>query len=246
MSDLALNVTWKKILKETEEGNIPHCRALSAPEKWHTQILETLAKIILEDPNIDLKIGHPDLIIIGSFEKAPGIASCRNLIQDIALKPLKSQKRLGVVLSSGKLLLPAANSLLKLAEEPPSHAFLLFLMDDSKFFLSTLKSRSRFNILLSNDDEDEIEIKSMPLNESEWIEWLENARKNEIIEIEKNLESWALYEISKKNFLISEKIYKLKILASEKNLSVPMMCDLIILALKESDIYFERLFNDIR
>ena len=124
MSDLSVNVTWLEICRETEAGNIPHCRAISAPTEWHNEIIQKLAEIILGS----FRLSHPDLLIAGSLEKAPDIDTCRNLINDIALKPMESKKRLGVIMCADKLLLPAANSLLKLSEEPPEHAYLLFLM----------------------------------------------------------------------------------------------------------------------
>ena len=166
MSDLSVNVTWQEILRETKSGDVPHCRAIAAPLKYHDEIIEILAGIILGSyrPN------HPDLLITGDINKAPSIDLCRNLINEIAVKPLESNKRLGVIMNSDKLLLPAANSLLKLAEEPPEHAFLLFLMEDSRLFLPTLRSRSRFNALIfRKDDKDS---KPMPQNAFDWVEWL--------------------------------------------------------------------------
>ena len=222
MSNLDFNVTWQEIL---HEKNIPHCRALVAPQKWHSEIIESLSQVILKK-NLE---NNPDLIVIGTDEKAPNIESCRNLIQEIALKPVNSICRLGVILSADKLLLPAANSLLKLAEEPPSHAYLLFLMEDGRFFLPTLKSRSRFNILVSDDN---TQIKMMPQNEFEWIEWLEKSRKNDLDFIINELKSWVLWALSEKNFVLAQRIENLRIITSEKNLSVPMTTDVIILILK--------------
>ncbi|MDY6433045.1 MAG: hypothetical protein SPK84_00695, partial [Synergistales bacterium] len=106
MSDLSSNVAWQEILRETEAGNIPHCRAIAAPVIFHDKIIETLAKIILGS----YRPSHPDLLIIGSMDKPAPIGnqetmtdaeyknSTRGLIEEIALKPLESDKRLGVIL----------------------------------------------------------------------------------------------------------------------------------------------------
>ena len=238
MSDLASNVTWKEILHETEEGNIPHCRAIAAPSKFYREIIETLSKIILGS----FRESHPDLLITGSIDKAPDISMCRDLINDISLKPFEAKKRLGVVMNADKLLLPAANSLLKLSEEPPEHAYILFLMEDGRLLLPTLKSRSRFNTLIFNEQS---EAYKMPLNESEWIEWLEKARKADTEAITKDLEAWANFETNGKNFILAEIIEKLKIISAKKNLSVPVLCDIIIMILKERRNYFECILNDI-
>ena len=238
MSDLSANVTWNEILRETKEGNIPHCRAVAAPSKFHQEIIKALAEIILGS----FREAHPDLLIIGSNDKAPDISMCRDLINDIALKPFEAEKRLGVVMNADKLLLPAANSLLKLSEEPPEHAYILFLMEDGRLLLPTLKSRSRFNVLIFNEQS---ESRQMPMNESEWIEWLEKSRKIDLDEIIKDIEAWANFETERKNFILAEIIERLKIIAAKKNLSVPVLCDIILMTLKEGKNYFECVLNDL-
>ena len=241
MSDLALNVTWQEILRETEAGNVPHCRAISAPLKYHDEIIEALAKIILGSyrPN------HPDLLVTGDINKAPTIDLCRNLINEIAVKPLESQKRLGVIMNSDKLLLPAANSLLKLAEEPPAHACLLFLMEDSRLFLPTLRSRSRFNTLTFHEENNSA---APPQSAVEWIEWLAKTRKGaaDVDMIINDLNSWVNYAVSTQDFILAEKIEKLRLIADRKNLSLVQLCDIIILTLREENIYCENLLDDFR
>ncbi|MBQ7578772.1 MAG: hypothetical protein IJT21_10970 [Synergistaceae bacterium] len=237
MSDLAVNVTWQNILNEADT----HCRAIAAPAKWHNEIIESLAKKILGS----YRPSHPDLLICGEIDKAPNIDLCRDLINDIALRPLESQKRLGVIMCADKLNLNAGNSLLKLAEEPPEHAYLLFLMEDSRFFLPTLRSRSRFNTLTAHD-----EIKSLPIpqNDSEWVEWLAKTRSPSANadEIINDLESWLNWAAFGENESIAEKLAFLKIIADKKNLSVPQLSDIIILTLREEENnYCERIFNDL-
>lgn len=249
MSDLAVNVRWQEILRETESGNIPHTRAIVSPSKWHDEIIESLAKIILGS----YRASHPDLLIAGSKDKAPDIETCRNFIQDIALMPLESKKRLGVIMNAGNLNLNAGNSLLKLSEEPPEHAYILFLMDDDKFFLGTLRSRSRFSVLTSDE---ELDSKKPPESESEWIEWLSGKRDNESISAD--LEAWTNYAVNEKDFLLADRINRLKLINDRKNLSPAMMSDMIILILKdkekekdkdkekEGSIEIEHIFDDIR
>ena len=239
MSDLASNVTWQEILAETESGNIPHCRAIAAPAKFHQEITEALARKILGS----FRPEHPDLLVFGSQDKAPNIELCRQLITDIALKPLESPHRLGVIMSADKLLLPAANSLLKLAEEPPSHAVLLFLMEDGRLFLPTLRSRSRFSTIIIAE---KTEAREFPRSDSDWVKWLAQARKGDAESIADELESWANYAVNDGNFPMAEKIDRLKLIAGKKNLSAAMLSDLIILTLREDSKKNEYILDDFR
>ena len=63
------------------------------------------------------------------------------------------------------------------------------------------------------------------------------------------LEAWTNYAVSVKNFVLADKICRLKLIADRKNLSVPMMSDMIILTLKdnakERSIEIEDILNDI-
>ena len=215
-----------------ETGNIPHCRAIEAPADFHNEIIKSLAKLILGSYRPD----HPDLIVIGSTDKPAPIGnidtmndaeyknSTRGLIDEIPLKPMESDKRLGVIMCADKLNKSAANSLLKLAEEPPAHAYLLFLMEDGRFFLPTLKSRSRFSVI---HFENEKESYSMPKSEIEWLEWLDKTRKaNDLDIILKDLEAWENSVIFSKNFILASKINRIRVMAARKNLSVMFLCDI--------------------
>lgn len=249
MSDLAVNVKWQEILRETQAGDIPHCRAIAVPSSFHNEIIESLARIILGN----YRQTHPDLLIIGSVDKAPAIGdptkpnyegSARWLIENIALKPLEAKRRLGVIMCADKLLLPAANSLLKLAEEPPEHAVLLFLMEDSRLFLPTLKSRSRLTVITVNAPR---ESRPSPKNYSEWVKWLADKRKESDTDaIILELEAWANFESDNKNFMRAEKLDRLRIIAGKKNLSVPMLCDMIILMLGDENRKYEYILDDLR
>ena len=249
MSDLSFNVTWQEILNETLSENNTHCRAIVAPLNFHQEILEEIARIILGS----YRPSHPDLIVIGTVDKPPAIGNkdtmteaeykntARYLIEEIALRPLESKRRLGVIMSADKILKPAANSLLKLAEEPPDYAYLLFLMEDGKLFLPTLKSRSRFSVLVIEERKESF---SIPQSDSQWLEWYSEARKADDVDaIIKNLEAWANFAAGNSEFLFAQKIYKLRIIASQKNLSVLQLCDLIILILK-GDNQLEYILDD--
>lgn len=250
MSYLTANVAWQEIIRETEAGHIPHCRAISAPSAYHSEIIETLSRLILGS----YRPSHPDLLVIGTEDKAPSIGeygkpnyeySCRWLIENIAVKPMEAPRRLAVIRCADKIGKPAANSLLKLAEEPPAHAFLLFLMEDGRFFLPTLKSRSHFTVITETET---ITPKRIPLDAHEWIEWLNNARKStsDNDTITPCLEAWSNYSLETGNTALAMLIEKIRIISSRKNLSVPMLCDIILLALREENADIEYILDDIR
>lgn len=194
-----------------------------------------------------MEAGHPDLLIAGEVNKAPDIAACRTLAQDLALKPVSAPRgedvprRLGVVMAADRLLLPAANSLLKLAEEPPSHACILFLLEGNGL-LPTLRSRARFTALSAPL---EVEASPPPANSAGWLTWLEAAREKDALGVASDLGGWAAWALAQGDVPLAARLERLRLIAGTKNLSVPMLCDLLILALRE-ELPFEHLFGDFR
>ncbi|MCR5346805.1 MAG: hypothetical protein K6E38_03430 [Fretibacterium sp.] len=235
---------WRGVVRESKMGSIPHCRAVSAPLEWHPALLERLARLTLEvgpDAPSPVETGHPDLLVAGEVNKAPDIAACRTLGQELALKPVSAPRRLGVVMAADRLLLPAANSLLKLAEEPPSHACILFLLEGDGL-LPTLRSRARFTALSVPL---EVEAVPPPEKDAEWVAWIEGAKTKDALTVASELGGWAAWALSRGDFPQADRLEQLRLLAGTKNLSVSMLCDLLILALRE-ELPFEHLFGDIR
>jgi DNA polymerase-3 subunit delta' len=186
---------------------------------------------------------HPDLTVVGGFEKAGNIEACRALIKELMLKPVVAKRRLGVVLAADKLLIHAANSLLKIAEEPPSHACLLFLLEGNDF-LPTLRSRSRFTALAAPLS---FAAAPMPETEEEWLEWLESMgkTKEEAVDIAGLLSSWTSFLLERGELERSARVERLRLLVLQKKLSHAMTCDLLTLTLKE-ELPFELIFDGIR
>ena len=250
MSDLSVNVKWQEIIAETKSGNIPHCRAIAVKSMYHQEIIETLAQMILGSYRPE----HPDLLVIGATDKAPPIGdpdtpksyegSCRWLIDNIILKPLESSRKFGVIMCADNLNKSAANSLLKLAEEPPEHVVLLFLMEDGGLFLPTLRSRSRFTTITLQEKH---ESSPVPKSPAEWVKWLGDSRKGlDADGVVSTLEAWANFAADDGNFALAERIDTLRIIAGKKNLSVPMMSDMIILMLGDDYTKYDYILDDIR
>ena len=249
MSDLAVNVKWQEIIAETKAMNIPHCRAIAVKSSYHQEIIETLARMILGS----YRPAHPDLLIIGTTDKAPPIGdpekpnyegSCRWLIDNIILKPLESSRKFGVIMCADNLNKPAANSLLKLAEEPPEHVVLLFLMEDGRLFLPTLRSRSRFTAIAIQEKRESIKIPAAP---AELVKWLGDSRKGlDADGMVSVLEAWVNFAADNGNFALAKRIDTLRVIAEKKNLSVPMMCDMIILMLGDDYTKYDYILDNIR
>ena len=226
---------------------MPHCRAVSAPVEWHAALLSALARLYLclEGTGSDGCPGcaawsagrHPDLFVAGDVSKAPAIDDCRALIQELALKPVASRRRLGVVMSADRLLLPAANSLLKTAEEPPSHACVLFLLEGGRL-LPTLRSRSRFTLLSSRIFS---EGARPPKENAEWLDWL-GTQKGDDVAV--TLARWATHALGEGDVGRAAKAERLRLIAEQEKLSDAMLRDLLILALKE-ELPFEHIFGNL-
>ncbi|MBQ6736872.1 MAG: hypothetical protein IJP41_00265, partial [Synergistaceae bacterium] len=88
--------------------------------------------------------------------------------------------------------------------------------------------------------------RKIPESDSDWAQWLDKTRKSEIDDIIKDLEAWRNFETNGKNFILAYKIEKLRLISGKKNLSVSMLCDIIIMILKEGNLNFEYILDDFR
>ena len=215
-----------------------HCLAIASPLKNHSEIIEQISQKVLGT----YRPSHPDLLIIGTIEKAPAIDLCRDLIERITLKPMEANRRLAVIMNADKLNVQAANSLLKLSEEPPSHAVILFLMEDAGLFLPTLRSRSRLITVKAGEP---VFPKAYPKSAQDWIQWLSSARKSEQEALTSELEQWSEYALKSGDVNASERIERLRIISSRKNLSAAMLCDIILLTLRDREMKNEHILDDI-
>jgi len=176
------------------------------------------------------------MVVVGDFDKAGGIDACRSMIKELSLKPVVAGRRLGVLPAADKLLVSAANSLLKIAEEPPSHVCLLFLMEENDF-LPTLKSRSRFTVLAAPMSRIAAR---MPAGDAQWADWLSNFKDNE--DAAELLSSWTSFFLQTGATEAAARTDRLRLLVQQKKLSQTMVCDLITLTLKE-ELPFEPIFG---
>ena len=246
---------WEEVARSFRTGAVPQCWAIRAPSDWHVPLLEVLSRLYLCD-NGDgddgcggcrgwSQGGHPDRIVIGDFGAPPNIDACRTLIRELPLMPLAARQRLGVVLAAEKMLIHAANSLLKIAEEPPSHSRLLFLMEGDDF-LPTLRSRSRFTVLAAPS---RLTARPMPEKDGEWLSLIELLRaKSDDTDVVELLSSWVSHAMLAGDVGRAAEIERLRLFvaqaAPQKKLSQNMIGDALMLILKE-ELPFEHIFGDI-
>jgi DNA polymerase-3 subunit delta' len=242
---------WREVLATFAAGAVPHSWAVRAPLSWHEPLLDAMSRLFLCDAGKgddkcdgclawsqteDGAPHHPDRIVVGEFDKAGNIEACRGLIRELSLRPVAARRRLGVVLAADKLLVHAANSLLKIAEEPPSHACLLFLLEGNDF-LPTLRSRSRLTTFPAPLS---FEVRTIPRGESEWWEWLAKSKEGE--DVPGMLSGWTSRLLEAGEWERAARAEKLRLLVLQKKLSHSMACDLLILTLKE-ELPFEPIFG---
>jgi len=86
---------------------------------------------------------HPDFSMLAPLEagKAIKIDQVRQIQQQIFFKPIDGPKKILLIDPADKMNVAAANSLLKLLEEPPAHAILILISAQADSLLPTLLSR---------------------------------------------------------------------------------------------------------
>jgi DNA polymerase-3 subunit delta' len=93
-----------------------------------------------------LKGTHPDFIWLEPDRKAKGLPNIsidllRSLQDRLVLEPFEGPKVVGCLYEAEKMRPEAANSLLKLVEEPPPHAQFILVTESRQRILTTIRSR---------------------------------------------------------------------------------------------------------
>jgi len=89
---------------------------------------------------------HPDWIWLEPDRAAKGLPNIsiemvRNLQDRMVLNPFEGDRVIGCLFEAEKMRPETANSLLKLVEEPPSHALFVLVTDNLERILPTIRSR---------------------------------------------------------------------------------------------------------
>jgi len=153
--DISGNLGVKKILqKALRKGRMPNSLLFSGPEgvgKGDTALV--LAKALnceqLEDdsceacPSCQAISGgkFPDVMNISAEGNAIKIEQIRFLKQAAYLRPMIGKKRVFIVSEAEKMTEEAANSFLKILEEPPNFAHIILVTHNPYLILPTIQSR---------------------------------------------------------------------------------------------------------
>jgi len=133
-------------------GSLPQAILFTGPSGVGKKTLAwALAKEIVtnsgEHPSGSGKISrgtHPDVRLLGNVGRISGqisVDEIRDLIEWAPVYPLEAPNKIAIITPADKLNLSAANALLKLLEEPPSHFILILITSDLSALLPTIRSR---------------------------------------------------------------------------------------------------------
>ncbi|MGC9372241.1 MAG: hypothetical protein ACP5DY_02875 [Thermovirgaceae bacterium] len=183
---------------------------------------------------------HPDLFMIGTPDQPPGIEDCRHIWEDISLVPVAGVCRLAVLFGCERLSLPAANSLLKITEEPPEKGRILLVLEENTL-IPTLKSRLRvFSYPSGKGGSRSIP----PAGEAQFVEWMESTGNKKPAEILVQLSEWVPALTADRQMDLASRIELARMLAEKANLSTPMLQDLVHEAVQEGS-RFDDVFDDL-
>lgn len=106
-------------------------------EEARRQKTTQLAKSLV----IDLGKTSPDIFVISPIRTAVTIDQVRDLKRHIFQKPVQDKFKFVLIEQAEKLTIEAQNALLKILEEPPTHAIIVLEAHDKTALLSTIRSR---------------------------------------------------------------------------------------------------------
>ena len=184
--------------------------------------------------------GHPDMVIAGDGSGPPGIADCIEMQEIMSLRPFAAKGKLGVIHSADLLSLPAANSLLKITEEPPEGGHLLLLAEEDNL-IPTIKSRAwTLHFRAAREGESA----APPSASSEWIAWIERTKKLTQAEIASEADAWSSWLCESGEWHAASSVRGAIYISQKRRLSVSMIQDAMLAILREG-VPIGQIFGDI-
>ena len=184
--------------------------------------------------------GHHDMVIAGCGSGPPGIADCIEMQGVMGLKPFAAKGKLGIIPSADSLSLPAANSLLKIAEEPPEGGHLMLLAEEDNL-IPTIKSRAwtlRFRPACSGESH------IPPSTPSEWMSWIERTKKIPQAEIASEADAWVRWFGESGDWRKASSVRSVIYISQKRHMPVSMIQDAMLAILREG-VPIEQIFGDI-
>ena len=199
-SEILRSSTWREIATCIESGTLPQSIGVILPKSFQFDFIELFLPLVLGGDLPPEDMTHPDVVhIVHQDEepfapskrkmpkKAPSVEKCREVLGALALTPISATCRLCVIWNSERLLKGAANSLLKVTEEPPQDGRILYLSEFDNF-IPTIKSRIR--LFRFHFTEETLSV-APPQNSTEWAAYLSENNKKTREELLAELEGFA-------------------------------------------------------
>lgn len=229
---------WKQLSAAINDRRSAQSVSVVLPAELQEEFVRLYAEIILA---VDNPLDSPDCIFAGKYMTPPGIEEARALKADISLAPTVASKKLAVIWEANKLSLETMNSLLKITEEPPIHAAILFVASEDNL-IPTIKSRV-WNLHISLPEEYQ-EAKNYPLTDSDWCKWLDSNKKKSSDTVFMEVLPWVNFLVEQRDFEKAQNLERIIRLMEQKKLPVTMINDVIYALLKE-ELSYEQIFGDI-
>jgi len=239
---VASSRAWKELSSALEAGVVPQSVVFCSPSLFHDPFVSLYAHTLFSG-NGSGWVGenHPDLIRLGTPEAPPGIETFREQLVELYSSPVAAPYRLAVIHCADRLSPPAANSLLKITEEPPPRGRILFLLEEENL-LPTLRSRSW---ILKMPPEEVLAPAAPPKNDEEWVHWLSEASSWKTDAVLLRATAWARWYALSGQFRKAEELDTLVVLFQKTKLSASMAIDLIFLMTREEST-FEDFLDSLR
>ncbi len=174
---------------------------------------------VLKSQNIKQSNSSPDITTITAQKKSITIEQVRGLKSQIYQKPLLQKFKIIIVEGADTLTKEAQNALLKIYEEPPSHAIIILTAQNLKNLLPTIRSRAIVKLAKQQKDQQE---PSLPANTAAILEtiagvenpqkWLNSQMENYFAQLNESINK---HKPAKKYLKILEKLRDAKKMVSQ-------------------------------
>ncbi|MDR1580846.1 MAG: hypothetical protein LBS35_10860 [Synergistaceae bacterium] len=251
LNEISSSREWKELREMLSSGGAPGA-LLAIVDSGHARDFRNMyARLVLCDDGSGsdgcascrswMEDGHPDMLVAGSGDSPPGIADCVEMQAAMSLRPFCARGRLGVVHSVDAISLPAANSLLKIAEEPPEGGHLLFFAEEDNV-ISTIRSRSW---MVSFKPKEMSADSPPPSTPAEWAAWIERTRKLSADDIVPEADGWAGWLCGRGEFRLAASVRNMLYISNMRHLPVSMVQDALEAILREG-VPIGQILGDLR
>jgi DNA polymerase-3 subunit delta' len=251
LTDIASSPEWEKLAAAVSSGRAPGALLAVISETLSASFRDMYARAALchsgtgkdDCPSCMswTSEGHPDMLIAGDGSRPPGVAECVALQSVMSLRPFSAKGRLGVIPFADTISLPAANSLLKIAEEPPEGGHLLFIAEEDNL-IPTIRSRVWTVNFTSGETANEA---VPPQKPAEWAAWIEKTRKQSLDELAPEAGAWAGYLGGLGEWRASASIRNVIYISQKRHMPVSMVQDALMAILREG-VPIGQIFGDLR